>query len=93
MLYKLFNLPSKNNNNNNIILGITSNSELKVKNDNFNFFNDYYLKCNAFGNLNSKFEISSQLINSFIDVKLSLNSLSYSLIIYLLNFIFLLKII
>ena len=74
----ILSLPSKdNNNNNNILLGITSNSELKVKNDNFNFLNDYYLKCNAFGNLNSKFEISSQLINTFTDVKLSLKTLSY----------------
>ena len=45
------------------------NSELKVKNDNFNFFNDYYLKYNAFGNLNSNMKFLDNMIShlKFVD--------------------------
>ena len=67
-------LPSEHEN---IIIGVTSNTNIKIKNNNYNFYNDYYLKCDCHGNDFSKFKISSNLYNTETEVELTLNTLYY----------------
>ncbi len=60
-----------------LFIGITSNSNIKIKNNNYNFYNDYYLKCDCHGNDISKFKITSNLYNTVTKVELTLKTLSY----------------
>ncbi len=58
-------------------IGVTSNINIKIKNNNYNFYNNYYLKCDCHRNDISKFKISSNLYNTETEVELTLNTLYY----------------